>query len=170
MNFDNIWKTYERELSAYVLSRVGDIEVQKELMQEIALKIFTSLHLQKEHLRGWLYSLTKNVIVDYYRKVNRPLPELEEKCEVEEHLLLECLQPMIDSLATQEKEILKLSQIEQYSLAEISTMKSLPLNTVKSKLFRAKKALAKNFFSCCEYETNSRGEVVDFVVKDGCRC
>jgi len=170
MNFNDIWKTYERELSAYVLSRVGDIEVQKELMQEIALKIFTSLHLQKEHLRGWLYSLTKNVIVDYYRKVNRPLPELEVESEVEEHLLLECLQPMIDSLKTQEKEILKLSQIEQYSLAEISSIKSLPLNTVKSKLFRAKKALAKNFFSCCEYEMNARDEVVDFVVKDGCRC
>jgi len=170
MNFNDIWKTYERELSAYVFSRVGDKEVQKELMQEIALKIFTSLHLQKEHLRGWLYSLTKNVIVDHYRKENRPLPELEVESEVEEHLFLECLQPMIDSLKTEEKEILKLSQIEQYSLAEISSMKNLPLNTIKSKLFRAKKALAKNFFSCCEYETNARGEVVYFVVKDGCRC
>jgi len=170
MNFDDIWKTYERELSAYVLSRVGDIEIQKGIMQEIALKIFTSLHLQKEHLRGWLYALTKNSISDHYRKSNKALPELEEEIELEEHLLLECLQPMIDSLKSEEKEILQLSQIEQYSLSEISSMKKLPLNTVKSKLFRAKKSLAKNFFSCCEYEKNTRGEVVDFVIKDGCGC
>ena len=170
MNFDDIWKTYERELSAYVLSRVGDKELQKELMQEIALKIFTSLHLQKEHLRGWLYTLTKNTITDHYRKMNKPLPELKEEIEVEEHLLLECLQPMMETLKVEEKEILELSQIEQYSLVKIARMKNLPLNTVKSKLFRAKKSLAENFFSCCVYERNSRGEVVDFVAKDGCGC
>lgn len=170
MNFDDIWKIYERELSAYVLSRVGDKELQKELMQEIALKIFTSLHLQKEHLRGWLYSITKNCIIDHYRKTNKPLPELEEEIEIEEHLLLECLQPMIDTLKSEEKEILELSQIEQYSLAEISSMKHLTINTVKSKLFRAKKSLAKNFFSCCEYERNTKGEIIDFVAKDGCGC
>jgi RNA polymerase sigma-70 factor (ECF subfamily) len=170
MDFEQIWKTYERELSAYVLSRVGDKEVQKDLMQEIALKIFTSLQLQKEHLRGWLYTLTKNVINDHYRKHNKPLPELEEETEVEEHLLLECLSPMINALKTEEKEILELSQIQQYSLLDIASMKDLPLNTVKSKLFRAKKSLARNFFSCCEYEKNARGEVVDFVSKDGCGC
>ena len=170
MNFDDIWKNYERELSAYVLSRVYDREVQKEIMQEVALKIFTSLHLQKEHLRGWLYALTKNCIVDYYRKVNRPLPELEVEIEVEEHMLLECLQPMIDSLKREEKEILELSQIEQYSLSEIASMKNLTPNTVKSKLFRSKKTLAKNFFSCCEYERNAKGEVVNFSVNDGCTC
>ncbi len=76
MEFDNIWKDYEQELSAYILSRVYDIEIQKEIMQEIALKIFTSLHLQKEHLRGWLYSLTKNCIIDHSRKTNKPLPAL----------------------------------------------------------------------------------------------
>jgi len=170
MNFDDIWKTYEQELSAYVLSRVYDVEIQKELMQEIALKIFSSLHLQKKHLRGWLYTLTKNTITDYYRKANKPLPQLEEEIELDEHLLLECLEPMIERLKSEEKEILQLSQIEQYPLAEIASMKNLPLNTVKSKLFRAKKSLAKNFFSCCEYERNARGEVVDFVARDGCGC
>jgi len=170
MNFDDIWKTYEQELSAYVLSRVYDVEIQKELMQEIALKIFSSLHLQKKHLRGWLYTLTKNTITDYYRKANKPLPQLEEEIELDEHLLLECLEPMIERLKSEEKEILQLSQIEQYPLAEIAAMKNLRLNTVKSKLFRAKKSLAKNFFSCCEYERNARGEVVDFVARDGCGC
>jgi DNA-directed RNA polymerase specialized sigma24 family protein len=77
---------------------------------------------------------------------------------------------MINALKTEEKEILELSQIQQYSLLDIASMKDLPLNTVKSKLFRAKKSLAQNFFSCCEYEKNARGEVVDFVSKDGCGC
>ena len=170
MNFEQIWKDYERELSAYVLSRVGDKELQKDLMQEIALKIFTSLHLQKEHLRGWLYTITKNVINDHYRKHNKPLPELEEEIEVEEHLLLECLEPMINALKAEEKEILELSQIQQYSLLDIALMKDLPVNTVKSKLFRAKKSLANNFFSCCVYEQNARGEVLDFIAGDGCGC
>ena len=98
MEFENIWKEFERELSSFVLSRVGDVEIQKEIMQEVALKIFTSIHTQKNHLRGWLYTLTKNAISDYFRKANRPLPELEEEIEVEEYILLECLTPMLDSL------------------------------------------------------------------------
>jgi len=48
MEFENIWKEYERELSSFVLSRVGDVEIQKEIMQEVALKIFTSVHTQKK--------------------------------------------------------------------------------------------------------------------------
>jgi len=59
MDFETLWHEYKRELSGYVLSRVKDEEVQKEIMQELALKIFTSLQLQKEHLHGWLYALRK---------------------------------------------------------------------------------------------------------------
>jgi RNA polymerase sigma-70 factor (ECF subfamily) len=138
-------------------------------MQEVALKIFTSLHLQKEHLRGWLYTLTKNCIVDYYRKANKPLPEFQEEVEREEHLLLECLTPMMNSLKAEEKEMLELTQLQQYSLREVAERKNITLNTAKSQLFRAKKALAHKFFSCCEYEYNARGEVVDFLDCEG-RC
>jgi len=162
MEFDAIWMEYERELSAYVLSRVRDTEIQKEVMQEVALKIFTSLRSQKEHLRGWLYTLTKNVINDYYRKANKPLPDLEEDIGLEEHILSDCLTPMLDSLKTEEKEILELTQLQQYSLSEVASKNNIPLNTAKSQLFRAKKALAGKFFSCCEYERNDKGEVVGF--------
>jgi len=170
--FEDIWQKYEQELSAYVLSRVSDIEIQKEVMQEIALKIFVSIHLQKEHLRGWLYALSKNVIIDYYRKVNKPLPlleEMEEATEQEEHIMQECLHPMLNQLKPQEKEMLSLTQLEQYSLKEVASMKNITLNTAKSQLYRAKKSLAKEFFSCCEYERNQQGEIVDFS-SDGCGC
>lgn len=170
MDFESLWAEYERELSSYVLSRVRDKEVQKEVMQELALKIFTSLHLQKEHLRGWLYTLTKNVIVDYYRKANKSIPEVEEEIESEEHIMQECLLPMIDTLKNEEKKILELTQLQGYSLKEVALEMRLPLNTAKSKLFRAKKTLAGNFFSCCSYERNERGDVVDFKLKDKCIC
>ncbi|MDQ7084312.1 MAG: sigma-70 family RNA polymerase sigma factor [Sulfurovum sp.] len=168
-DFESIWTSYENELSTYVLSRVRDEEIQKEVMQEVALKIFTSLHLQKEHLRGWLYELSKNVIVDYYRKVQKPLPIFEDEIQEVGHVLAECLTPMIESLKDEEKEILTLTQIQEYSLKEVARLKNIPINTAKSKLFRAKKSLAEKFFSCCEYEHNHLGEVVDFN-GDGCRC
>jgi len=168
-DFESIWREYERELSAYVLSRVRDIEVQKEVMQEVALKIFTSLHLQKEHLRGWLYTLTKNTITDHYRKETKPPLVFEEEAEPEAHVLQGCLNPMMDALKPKDKEMLELTQLQEYSLKEVSILKGIPLNTAKSQLFRAKKALASQFFSCCAYERNERGEVVDFD-GDACAC
>ena len=167
--FETIWREYERELSTYVLSRVRDAEVQKEVMQEVALKIFTSLHLQKEHLRGWLYALAKNAIADYYRKHAKPPIEIEAETELEPHILSECLRPMFNSLKAQEKEMLELTQLQEYSLKEVATQKGIPLNTAKSQLFRAKKALASAFFTCCYYERNERGEIVDFD-GDACAC
>lgn len=166
-DFESIWSKYERELSHYVLSCVRDSEIQKEVMQEIALKIFTSVHLQKEHLRGWLYALTKNAIADYYRKANKSLPEFEEEINAEEHILAECLQPMLNTLKQEDKEILELTQLQEYSLQEVASKKEIPLNTAKSRLFRAKKALASQFFSCCEYERNEKGDIVDFFCDDG---
>ncbi len=168
MKFERVWASYEKELSSFVLSRVKDKEIQKEIMQEVALKIFTSLGHQHIHLRGWLYKITKNVIADYYRKNQKALPPFEdEKFEEEEHILLECLEPMLASLKDEEREILELTQLQQYSLKEIAQMKSMPFNTVKSQLYRAKKALAGKFFTCCNYARNQRGEVVDFQSYNG---
>ena len=164
MSFEIIWEKYEKELSFFVFSRVRDKEIQKDIMQEIALKIFTSLHLQKDHLRGWIYQITKNVIIDYYRKFNKPLPEVEDVIveEPEEHVLTKCLMPMLSSLKTEDKEVLELSQLKQYSLKEIALKKDLPFNTVKSKLFRAKKLLSQKFFSCCTYEFDVHGNVIGY--------
>lgn len=96
---------------------MGDKELQKELMQEVALKIFTSLHLQKEHLRGWLCTLTKNTITDHYRKANRPLPALEVEVEYEEHIILECLEPMLKTLSLEEQEILQRSNMAKINIS-----------------------------------------------------
>ena len=159
-SFEDIWKKYESELSAFVLSRVKDQEVQKEIMQEVAIKIFTSLYSQKKHLRGWLYTLTKNTINDYYRKNKLLLLALEEEKEPEEYFLLECLQPMMQKLSREEQDILDLIQIKQFSLKEVAKEKRLSPSAVKSRLFRAKKSLAKHLFSCCDYERNTKGEVI----------
>ena len=167
--FEHIWQEYEGELSSYVLSRVGDIEIQKEIMQEVAIKIFTSLHFQKKHLRGWLYSLAKNIIIDHYRRVNRPLPQIENELKEEDYVLEECLKPMLNRLKPKEQEILELIQLQQYSIKEVAIQKNIPINTIKSQLFRAKKALALNLLSCCEYERNREGLVVDYFGCDsGC--
>ena len=166
-NFETIWRTYEKELSSYVLSRVGDSEIQKEIMQEAALKIYTSLHMQKDHLRGWLYRIVKNAMADYFRKQGKPLPQLGEPVQEESYPLTECLKPMMARLSKQEQEILELTQIQQYCLRDVAEQRKIPLNTAKSQLFRAKNALAKRLFSCCEYERNAKGEVTDFTDLEG---
>ncbi len=160
--FETIWEQYEKELSAYVLSRVRDKEIQKEVMQEVALKIFVSLHQQKAHLRGWLYRICKNAINDYFRRENREDFEMKMDDEPAGHILDECLVYMLEQLYIEDKEILEETQLQGYTLKEVAEQRSLSLSAIKSKVFRAKKSLANLFFSCCEYERNSRGEIVEF--------
>jgi len=165
LNFDEIWKKYESELNAFVLSKVKDKDIQKDIMQEVAIKIFSSLKFQNKHLRGWLYSLTKNTINDYYRKVNRVFPQIDIDEKDEEYILLECLFPMMERLTDEEQDTLHLTQIQQFSLKEVAKQKKLSDTAMKSRIFRAKKSLAKELFSCCDYERNSKGEIIDYIGK-----
>jgi RNA polymerase sigma-70 factor (ECF subfamily) len=171
VDFDVLWKEYEKDLTAFVRARLYDKSLAADIMQEVAIKIYKNQSRLSniENTRAWLYRLTRNTLIDFYKKNDKAIPsELyslemtvdDTKEEADE--LGACLTSMMSiSLSKSDNEILNLSIIEQYSIKEISSKLNLTMDGVKSKPQRAKKKLSSEFFDCCSLVKDRQGHIVD---------
>src|SRR5437868_1543708 len=64
------YQKYNSKILPYVKSKVARKEDAEELMHDILLEAIDSLPLLKkeENLQAWVYKITQNKIVDFYRK------------------------------------------------------------------------------------------------------
>ena len=181
VDFDTLWHEYESELTAFVRARLFDKSLASDIMQEVAIKIYKNKNTLAEldNTRAWLYRVTRNTLIDFYKKNDKTIPEelysLERIVDSQENDTDEmgtCLTYMMSSTLSQsDNEILHLSVLEEYSLKEIATKLNLTLEGTKSKLKRAKKKLSSSFFECCSLDKDVRGNILDFKAHDeACRC
>ena len=180
MDFNVLWQQYETELTAFVRARLYDKSLASDILQEVAIKIYKKQNTlaELENVRAWLYRVTRNTLIDFYKKNDRTIPEelysLERIVDREENdtdALDSCLTYMSRTLSQSDNEILHLSVLEEYSLKEIATKLNLSLEGTKSKLKRAKKKLSSEFFECCSLDRDARGNIFDFKANDKkCHC
>jgi RNA polymerase sigma-70 factor (ECF subfamily) len=131
-----------------------------DLVQEIFLKTFNKLHLFKGNAEfsTWLYRITQNFCIEYYRKNNKYTYEDLSKCnylfeeEYEpnkfEYLSLETV---INSISETEQLMLKQKYIEGKSVKELQDQFNLGASAVKMRLQRAKQKIGKQIKLSTEY-------------------
>ncbi|MDR1422981.1 MAG: sigma-70 family RNA polymerase sigma factor [Coriobacteriales bacterium] len=147
---------------AFVLARttLGDVASAEDAVQNALVVVWQQLSSLKEPaaFAGWLNRIVVNVCYDQLRQTRRVLPteddapvfaELEENdietipaAYVERADLRERLGAVIASLGVQQRQALALFYYEQFSLEEIATITDSSVNTVKQRLFQARKAIA----------------------------
>jgi RNA polymerase sigma-70 factor (ECF subfamily) len=133
-------------------------EEAEDLVQETyskALKRFSSFQLGT-NFRAWMYRILRNTFLTSRTglKVTMTVPldpeeeapELAGEHDTPETLLFErsnreLLQSAIDELPVYFREILLLCEVEEMSYQEISETLSVPIDTVMSRLSRARKTL-----------------------------
>lgn len=180
VEFDALWQAYEKELTAFVRARLLDKSLASDIMQEVAIKIYKnqSRLASIDNSRAWLYRVTRNTLIDFYKKNDKAIPtelyslELtvnERKEDIDE--LSTCLTTIMSStLSKSDNDILHLSVMEQYTIKEISTKLNLTIEGTKTKLKRAKKKLSSEFFSCCSLDKDGKGNIFDCKVNDDSNC
>jgi len=67
---NTIWIDLNEELYKFILGKIKDEQTSKDIHQEVFLKIQTKIHQLKHtsKLTSWVYQITRNSIVDYFRK------------------------------------------------------------------------------------------------------
>jgi len=182
VDFDALWQEYEKELTNFVRARLFDKSLASDIMQEVAIKIYInkSRLASIDNIRAWLYRVTRNTLIDFYKQNDKTIPSefyslalstQDTKKEAEE--LSSCLTGMMStSLSGNDNKILHLSVIEQYSLKEISSKLNLTVEGTKTKLKRAKKKLSSEFFNCCSLDKDMQGSIIDYIPnsKGQCEC
>lgn len=140
---------------------VGRHEEAEDLTQDIFLKIFRSLETfdRRANFQTWLISVSRNLCIDYYRSVRKERETIDRQVTAEEvgpvssdagplaaleqrdlaALLRRALQTLPDSLRT----AVMMRDIQELSYQEIAGRLQLPEGTVKSRINRGRKELAR---------------------------
>lgn len=77
---ENIYQEYHQKVCRFVLKKVSDSEISEDLVSDIFLKIAANLNrydAQKSALSTWIYTISSNTVLDYYRtrRIHSELPE-----------------------------------------------------------------------------------------------
>lgn len=137
----------------------------EDLVQETLLKAFRAWgsYRQGTNARAWLLTILRNTFINEYRRSKRE-PIATDLEAIEPYAIYKAVEQAdpegaffdqivdarvleaIDRLPTDFREVLALSDMEGLSYAEIAESLEIPIGTVKSRLFRARRQLQHDLY------------------------
>lgn len=144
--FEELFARYRGPLYGFFRRRLYDDQRAEDLMQETFLAVIraTARYEQRALVRTYLYGIAMNLVSAERRKQIRDLACGEMKTEPAPSDATDAVLSIRQALAKLEegeREILMLREYEQLSYSEIAELIRIPVNTVRSRLFRARMAL-----------------------------
>jgi RNA polymerase sigma-70 factor (ECF subfamily) len=174
---EHAWLEYQQQLLSFVRTKVDSTEDAEELVNDVFLKLTKMINNDTipQHISGWLYRVTKNHIVDYYRSRKDLVPVSDDLTEAHEESniiqqLSHCLLPMLKDLPDIYQQPLHLSEIEGKQYKQIATELNLTVPAIKSRILRGRKKLLKSMTHCCTLYQNDKGETVNYEKKPESTC
>ncbi len=171
---ENIWHEYHKKLAAFIRSKVSE-DVVDDLLQDVFMKIHVQINSLKEgdKLESWLYQITRNTVIDYYRSKRTMVelpdwieqPEPEEEDVIKQELAL-CLEPMVKELPDKYRKAIQLSEIESKPQKEVADLEGISLSGAKSRVQRGRALLKSMLNDCCLFEINKDNQVISYEKKE----
>ena len=148
-SFNELFLRYKQPIYGFFRRRTADPHHAEELSQETFLVLLraASRYEPRALFRTYLYVIAFKILRAHRRKAafratffGRPstIPDPAKQDATESGLWV---RRAVEKLDPMDREILLLREFEQLSYAEIADLLQLPLNTVRSRLFRARTAL-----------------------------
>lgn len=172
--FEQIVKKYSNAIYGAAYSKLGDYHMAQDVTQEVFVKAYLKLDTlkQSEKLGAWLYSLTKNACIDWFRKhkftdsldqvreteADDIVADLVVKKEVQTQL-----KEALNSLPEANRQAVILYYLNGYSIKEISEFLNVPASTIENRVHRARKSLRDQLSLSLEHDLNKNKLGDDFV-------
>jgi RNA polymerase sigma-70 factor (ECF subfamily) len=149
--FDELTERWHPPLWKYVRRLAGEDDAAKDVAQDVWLRVLRGIGRLRDgsRLRSWLFGIARRALMDRLRHqyaapagsdidvaglaADQAVDSLEEEIGVMEHELAR--------LPATEREVLTLFYLRELSLAEVAEVLDVPVGTVKSRLFRARRLL-----------------------------
>ena len=147
---------YGNELVRLAFYYVKDVEIAKDLVQNTFIKCYKNLELFRfdAQIKTWLYRITINECKDYLKSWNYKMVQVKsfinettrsvlpstEKTVIDKYNNEE-IKDTIFSLPKVYREVVYLYYYDSLTTDEIANVLDIPLNTVKTRLRRAKQRL-----------------------------
>lgn len=157
--FERLVKANMKRAYYTALGFLGSHDLAMDVSQDAFIRAYRSFKTfdKRKNFFTWYYRILKNLCLNYFRdsKNKREVAFLEnvksmkdsETPEdfVEDKEVKEKLESAIQQLKAEDREIIMLKEFQYYSYKEIAELLNLPIGTVMSKLYYARKKLANEF-------------------------
>lgn len=158
--FPELMRTYGSSIHGYLARSGVPAQERDDLFQEVFCKVHRALSrgLPDGSVRAWLFAITVNTARDSFRRAKvRSVVRLDESAghdveggarehqpdrSAEARETASFLEQEIAKLPLEQREVLVLCGVEGMSLEEAATAVDAPVNTVKTRLRRARLVLA----------------------------
>lgn len=184
---ERIWREFGTQLRGFVHRRILDPDRADDVLAEIMLRIHRNVHrvTDHEHLVRWVYRITRNAIIDEYRRAERerarlaPLPALAPKpaapADDDEQAgvlteLANCVRPLLSGLSPEQRRAVELTELDGLSQAGAAEREGLTVSGMKSRVQRGRHRLGELLGQCCELVLDARGVPMDYTPRRDCRC
>jgi RNA polymerase sigma-70 factor (ECF subfamily) len=147
---------HQRMVVQLAVNLLGDRDEALDLSQEVFLRVFRTIHRFRGQstLRTWIYRIAVNECYAWLRKKRVPLvysgdlsaPEMRLAADTRpgadrDLAARDLAQKLLARLPEQDRTLLLLREVDGLPLAELAAMAGLPENTIKVRLYRARKKL-----------------------------
>ncbi|HAF62601.1 MAG TPA: hypothetical protein DCK95_09795 [Anaerolineaceae bacterium] len=145
--FGELYKRYVEQVFKYLYSRIGNVPDAEDITAQTFLAAFESFDRFREekHFAAWLFSITRNKAMDYFRTRNiatsldnvpdAPV-ENDPLSAVVQSEQVSALSDLIQSLTEEERELLRLRFLAEMSFPEIAYCLHRNEDAVKKSIYR----------------------------------
>jgi RNA polymerase sigma-70 factor (ECF subfamily) len=147
--FTELFLRYRERVWGFFRRRMNDAAQAEELTQETFLAVLRGAqrYEPRASFRAYLFGIAFNILAaDRRKSVSRQTSahivpvEMPAASGMDQEAAL-CVRQAAERLAGGEREVLMLREFEELSYEEIAKILYVPVNTVRSRLFRARMAL-----------------------------
>ena len=157
--FELLLERFKEKVFRLAFSMMRNETQAEDVTQDVFVKIWKALpaYHGAASLSTWIYTITRNTcLTELKKRTTRPTVSLQEPgMEAAAHIIpsLQSADPeagagmdveaLLAELPEKYRQVITLFYLEQKAYEEVATMLAMPLGTVKTLLFRAKKELLK---------------------------
>jgi RNA polymerase sigma factor (sigma-70 family) len=148
--FDDLIARWHGPLWGFVRRLTGEDDAAREILQDVWLRVLRGIPRLRDgsRLRAWLFGIARRAVMDRLRDQYARSPaadvdvdEIPTDMTADDFDDQEALERALQRLPLVEREAVTLFYLQELSLNEIAEALKVPVGTVKSRLFRARRLL-----------------------------
>ena len=149
-----LYERHQAAVFAFAMARLGDRMAAADVLHDVMLDVWRQADRfqGRSAVRTWMLTMTRNKAIDAIRKTGRtdygddgetlvddePTPEAAVAASQDQERVRTC----VSALPDRQKTAVHLTFFEGLSYPEAAEVEEVPVGTIKTRIFHAKKALA----------------------------
>lgn len=165
---------FQREINAFIYKRVKDKALADDITHDVYLKVQHKVGQLRsdQKIEGWIYQVTRNAIIDHYRKQARSVVPYQLQWENDTPNYNDCvasyLQRLLPTLPDKYRMVLELAELQGLPQYELAKRLDISYSGAKSRVQRARQLLKQKLEEQLILKMDAYGNAVVCLSRGAC--